>query len=318
MSVPIVPVVAAKGGVGKSTITVNVGHCFALMGLRPLIIDLDPQGTATRFLGNTHRLSEVNRLSTLTTKEAILAELEQLKSFALEDNQSVVNLLLGKPLKPREFHGVGMIGYTHGANEHFSKLGTIDHQEIFIEGLNLAIADYRPDIVLIDTPPSNMEAGAFAISLASHIIVPLEATEEGLRGAIIADRQRQVINKRNVREGRKHEVQLAGIVPMDVYRSTLCSRMIHCAKIAFEGSVTSQIDHSATIGEACVEGLPVVAYEEKMQKVVPPYQVKGNRYHKAGRQIIQVASEIGCKIGLCEPVEPVPFTPAKDIEGAQG
>jgi chromosome partitioning protein len=315
MTIPIIPSVAAKGGVGKSTLTVNIAHCFAIMGLKPLIIDLDPQGSATRFLGNTHRLAEVNRLATLTTKEAILAELEHLKSFALEEEESVVNLLHGRPVKPRSFHNVGIVGYAHGANEQFSKLASIDHQEEFIEALNLTISDYKPDLVIIDTPPSNMEAGSFAISIATHIIVPLEATEEGLRGAIIADKQRQIINKRNVREGRNVEVALAGVVPMDIYRSTLCSRMIQVAKVAFGDVVTSQIDHATTIGEACVEGLPVIAYEEKMQGVIPKYQVKGSRFHKAGRQIFQVATEIGCRVGLCEAAEPVAFTPAQAEAG---
>lgn len=315
MTIPIIPSVAAKGGVGKSTLSVNLSHCFALMGLKPLIIDLDPQGSATRFLGNTHRLADVNRLATLTSKEAIMAELEHLKSFALEEQQSVVNLLQGKAVNPLQFHGVGIVGYAHGANELFSHLSSIDHQEEFIEAMNKTIEIYKPDLVMIDTPPSNMEAGSFAISIATHILIALEATEEGLRGAIIADKQRQIINKRNLREGRKIEVAIAGVVPMDVYRSTLCTRMLQCAKVAFGDSVTSQIDHAATIGEACVEGLPVIAYEEKMQGVVPKYQVKGRRYHKAGRQIIQVATEVGFKIGLCEPAEPIASPENIQLEG---
>ena len=47
----IIAVSNNKGGVAKTTSTVNLGACFAEMGLRTLIIDLDPQGNASSSLG---------------------------------------------------------------------------------------------------------------------------------------------------------------------------------------------------------------------------------------------------------------------------
>ena len=40
-----------KGGVGKTTTTVNLGHALALLGVPTLIVDMDPQGNATSCLG---------------------------------------------------------------------------------------------------------------------------------------------------------------------------------------------------------------------------------------------------------------------------
>ncbi len=40
-----------KGGVGKTTTTVNLGHCLSLLGIPTLIVDMDPQGNATSSLG---------------------------------------------------------------------------------------------------------------------------------------------------------------------------------------------------------------------------------------------------------------------------
>src|SRR5690348_9897151 len=50
----VITIANQKGGVGKTTSTVNLGVALALYGLRTLVIDLDPQGNASTALGVDH------------------------------------------------------------------------------------------------------------------------------------------------------------------------------------------------------------------------------------------------------------------------
>ena len=70
MSAITLAIANQKGGVGKTTTTVNLGHALAAMGIPTLIVDMDPQANATSCLGmEKNRASEFTSLS---FQEAIL------------------------------------------------------------------------------------------------------------------------------------------------------------------------------------------------------------------------------------------------------
>ena len=298
---PIITVAAAKGGVGKSTLCANLGYCWRRFGLKTMIIDLDPQGSVTRFIANTHRETSSTRLASLTTRDAITTELKALAEFSLEKERSVVHLLNGNAVDPVEHHGIGLVGMHPDSLKLIRTLHDAHTQNLFLEAFNLTLEKYQPDVVIFDTPPSHTDACAFAIKQSTHIVIPLEVSEEGVRGAVFIEDQRQAsIRNEHMRKNLSFDVQLAGVVPMNVYRSNFCKRYLEVAKHFFGDAVTSAIDHATSIGESCCEGLPVIAYEDKMKNIEKEYTRKGLKYTKSGIQILNVAQTLGVRIGILE------------------
>jgi len=302
--IPIVTTGAAKGGVGKSTLTANVAACLARAGLRPLVLDLDPQGSVTRFLANTYREKTMTRLASLNSREKIKQEIDGLCSFAMPKEHSIVRFFDGQGVVPQVFHGVALVGFSHESTSRLSELNNQTTQAKFLDAMSKTVADYKPDVIFIDTPPSNLDAAAFAISQSTHLLIPLEPTEEGIRGAIIADEQRQAAIRIAKARGWDLDIALAGVVPMAVLRCNVSTHAIKIAKVIFNDRVTSPIDHAVTIKEANTEGLPVIIYEEKIRGLAKTYQLGSHKYHKSGRQIMQVSLEIGVNLGLLKEAPP--------------
>ena len=311
---PIIAVTAAKGGTGKSTLTANLAACLARVGMRPLCLDLDAQGSLTRFLANTNTVETMTRLATLNDREAMLREAEHLCSFSMPEERSVVALIEGKKVDPIVAHGVGLVGFSDKANNRLNDLGTQRNQAKFIEGLQATIEAYQPTIVFIDTPPSNQDAAAFAINnLASHLVLPLEPSEEGVRGVLIAEEQRQAVLRIRQQQGWKKDLVVAGVVPCAVSNCNIARISLNIARAVFGKLVTSSIDHAVRIKEANTEGLPIIIYEEKLKGIKPKYQVGGASFHKSGRQMMQVAYEIGVNLGLF-PAAPEPIDSSQDVD----
>jgi len=154
----VMAVANQKGGVGKTTTTVNVGAALAELGYRVLVIDLDPQGNATTGLGIDPRSFEQSMYDVL------------LHGAALEDciePTSVKNLFVAPST-------IDLSGVEIELVSSFSR-------ELRLKrAVDAVVEDY--DYVLIDCPPSLGLITVNGLAAAGEILVPIQCEYYALEG----------------------------------------------------------------------------------------------------------------------------------------
>ena len=158
----VIAIVNQKGGVGKTTTSINLAAALALQGQRVLLIDIDPQGNASTGLG----ISRQNRNKSIyhvLTDNLALSEAVQ--------NTSVENLSLVPShidLSAAEME----IGYTEGRTSLLRDAIAVMVRE----------GQKKFDYILIDCPPSLSLLTINALTSARSVIVPLQCEFFALEG----------------------------------------------------------------------------------------------------------------------------------------
>jgi len=150
-----------KGGVGKTTTTLNLGCAMAGAGESVLIIDLDPQGNASTGLGINKDDRKFSTYDLLTGEKQI----NDIKMDTIVDNLHIV---------PSTLDLLGLESVLANDNEKSFKLKRA------IEKLNKDSVKYS--YILIDCPPSLNLITINALAASSGIIVPLQCEFYALEG----------------------------------------------------------------------------------------------------------------------------------------
>jgi chromosome partitioning protein len=152
-----------KGGVGKTTTTVNLAAALAERGARVLVIDLDPQGNASTALGVPHT-SDIPSVYDVLIDEFPLADIIQVSPES-------PNLLCA----PSTIHlaGAEIELVSQVAREHRLRVAVDDY---------LAKNPERLDFILIDCPPSLGLLTINAFTAAGELLIPIQCEYYALEG----------------------------------------------------------------------------------------------------------------------------------------
>jgi len=152
-----------KGGVGKTTTTVNLAASLARLGARVLVIDLDPQGNASTALGIEHH-GDIPSIYDVLVAGADISEVMQRSGEA--------GTLF---CAPSNLHLAGAEMEMYGAeNREYILKGALDRL--------LASSQQRFDYIFIDCPPSLGLLTVNAFAAAREVLIPIQCEYYALEG----------------------------------------------------------------------------------------------------------------------------------------
>lgn len=235
----IIAVANQKGGVGKTTTTMNIGAALAEKGIKTLIIDLDPQGNASTGLGfdSEHREATIQNVlaGNIQLKDAICP--------ACPDNLFVIP----------SSHELSSADITLAKEER--RLRYLADELSMDDLRNLTIK-----FVLIDCPPSLSLLTLNAMVAAHSVLVPLQAEFFALEGL-----SQLIRSMREVRKSANPRLHLEGVVLTMVDRRNNLSRQVendarkHLKNLVYN----TVIPRGVKLSEAPSHGLPALLYAPK-------------------------------------------------------
>lgn len=233
----VVAVCNQKGGVGKTTSTINLGAALAEYGRRVLLVDLDPQGALSAGLGVPHH------------------DLEQ----------TVYNLLVPPQVETDEVlmrtrvEGLDLLPSNIDLSAAEIQLVTEVGRE---QSLNRALHPVldRYDFVLIDCQPSLGLLTVNALACADTVVIPMECEYFSLRGlALLTDTVDKVRDRLNPR------LTLGGILVTMFDARTLHSREVMARVVEVFGDAVydTVISRTVRFPETSVAGEPITSWAPK-------------------------------------------------------
>lgn len=248
----VIAIVNQKGGVGKTTTTINLAAALTQLGQKVLLIDLDPQGNATTGLGARRGQRDIT-LFDIIVEEANLAD-AQIKT--------------GVP-------GLMLVASDMDLSSAELQIATAPNRTTRLKD---AIANYtpKPDYILIDCPPSLSLLTVNALAASDSVIVPLQCEFFALEGLSqllkTVEMAKAEINPSLVIDGVMLTMydkrnRLSDQVAADVRK--------HLGRAVFK----TMIPRNVRIAEAPSFGKPVLMYD--------PYCAGSQAYMKLGREVLR-------------------------------
>lgn len=233
----IIAVVNQKGGVGKTTTTINLGAALAEQGCRVLVVDLDPQGNASTGLGISADARE------LTTYELLLEDID-----------------LGDIVQKTGTEGLLIIPATVDLSSADIDLISNEKRSFLLHDAlrQTAVDDLELDYILIDCPPSLNLLTVNAMVAANSVLVPLQSEFFALEGL-----SQLMLTIREVRQTANKNLRIEGVVlTMFDARNNLSQQVEADARENLGDMVFKTIiPRNVRVSEAPSYALPVLSYD---------------------------------------------------------
>jgi len=230
----ILAVVNQKGGVGKTTTSVNLAAALAKSGRRVLLVDLDPQGNATMGSG-------VDKRTAVRTVYHALLGLGEAAKIRVQAEKGGYDLLPAN----RELAGAEV------------ELVDLPNRETRLRGALAAVRDDY-DYILIDCPPSLSLLTLNGLVAAQAVLIPMQCEYYALEG--LSDLVETV---KRVRGGLNPKLEIAGLVrTMYDARNTLAQQVSAQLEEHFGDKVFRNIvPRNVRLAEAPSFGVPAVVWD---------------------------------------------------------
>lgn len=232
----IIAVANQKGGVGKTTTSVNVSACLAYLGKKVLLVDIDPQGNATSGVGIEKGDIEHCVYNILVDDR----DAEEIIQETIVENLYVIPSTIQL------------------AGAEIELVPTISREVRLKRALMKVEKDF--DYIIIDCPPSLGLLTINSLTAADAVLIPVQCEYYALEGLS------QLLN--TVRLVQKHlntNLEIEGVLlTMLDARTNLGIQVIEEVKKYFQEKVyRSIIPRNVRLGEAPSHGKPIIVYDPK-------------------------------------------------------
>ncbi|MEJ5919938.1 MULTISPECIES: ParA family protein [unclassified Corynebacterium] len=242
-----------KGGVGKTTSTINMGAALAEFGRRVLLVDLDPQGALSAGLGIPHEDLD------LTVYNLLIDSSTDVRDAIVHSSVSGLDLVPANiDLSAAEIQLVNEVG----------------REQALGRALRPVMRDY--DYIIIDCQPSLGLLTVNALTVAQGVIIPMECEYFSLRGlALLTD----TVNK--VRDRLNFNLEVLGILVTMFDRRTLHAREVMGRVIEVFGDTVfdTVITRTVRFPETSVAGEPITTWA--------PNTPAAEQYRNLAREVIE-------------------------------
>ncbi len=232
----IIAIANQKGGVGKTTSTINLSAALALKGMRVLVVDCDPQGNATSGLGIEK--SEIEN----TVYELMIGDCETEQCIC---ESAVTNLKV-------------IPSNVNLAGAEIELIGMNNKEFILKDALSKLKDEY--DYIMIDCPPSLNILTVNALAAADAVLITIQCEFYALEGLS------QLIHTIELVKARLNPglVIDGGVFTMYDSRTNLSNQVVENVKNNLEQNIyKTMIPRNVRLAEAPSYGLPICMYDPK-------------------------------------------------------